>query len=186
MNLLFGSSTNVIISQIDTETLAPIVSIGSSRVPYIQSVGRPFHQRETLFSSKIKPPKYSLFGNKANMDDQEDHNNVIHRAKEETGNQTETTFGFLILDTTLNVNMKNIPLSALPTFYGKTSEDPDTFLFEFDILCRSYNYTQDAQKLKLFPSTLKDSTLIWFMGLGESSIRSWKAMKDTFLKKYQD
>jgi hypothetical protein len=134
----------VIISQIDIETLAPIVSIGLSRVPDIQSIGIPFHQRENLFSSKIKPPSYSIFINQANMDDQEDHNNVRHGEEEETGNQTETTFGFPILDTTLNVNMKNIPLSALPTFYGKNSEDPDTFLFEFDILCRSYNYVQDA------------------------------------------
>jgi hypothetical protein len=120
------------------------------------------------------------------MDDQEDHNHVRHEEGEEAGNQTETTFGFPILDTTQNVNMKNIPLSALPTFYGERSEDPNTFLFEFDILCRSYNYLQDAHKLKLFPATLKDSTLRWFMGLRESSIRSWEAMKDTFLKKYQD
>jgi hypothetical protein len=172
VNILFGSSANVIISQIDIETLAPIVSTGLSRVRDIQSIGRPFHQRETLFSPKVKPPRYSLFGNQANMDEQEDHNNVRHGEEEETGNQTETTFRFLTLDTTPNVNMKNIPLSALPTFYGKNSEDPDTFLFEFDILCRSYNYIQDAQKLKLFPATLKDSALRWFMGLGESSIRS--------------
>jgi hypothetical protein len=186
VTILFGSSTNVIISQIDTKTLAPIISTGSSRVPDIQSVGRPFYQRETLFSSKIKPPRYSLFGNQANMDNQEDHNNVRHGEEEETGNQTETTFGFTILDTPTNVNMKNIPFSAVPTFYGKKSEDPDTFLFEFEILCRSYNYMQDAQKLKLFPATLKDSALRWFMGLEESSIRSWEAMKDIFLKKYQD
>jgi hypothetical protein len=195
VNTLFGSSTNIIVSQIDTETLAPIISTGSSRVPDIQAVGRPSHQRDTflrqkpwdtLFSSRIKPPRYSLFGNQTSMDDQEDHNNVRHGEEEEAGNQTETTFGFPILDTTPNVNMKNIPLSALPTFYGKRSEDPDTFLFEFDILCRSYNYLQDAQKLKLFPATLKDSALRWFMGLGESSIRSWEAMKDIFLKKYQD
>jgi hypothetical protein len=82
--------------------------------------------------------------------------------------------------------MKNIPLSALPTFYGKKNEDSDTFLFEFGILCRSYNYIQYAQELELFPATLKDSTLRWFMGLGESNIRSWEAMKDIFLKKYQD
>ena len=36
--------------------------------------------------------------------------------------------------------MKNIPLSALPNFHGLSSEDPDEFLFEFDILCRSYDY----------------------------------------------
>ena len=44
--------------------------------------------------------------------------------------------------------MKNIPPSSLPNFYGKSNEDPDTFLFKFDILCRSYNYLQDAHKLK--------------------------------------
>jgi hypothetical protein len=120
------------------------------------------------------------------MDDQEDHNNVRHREEEEVGNQTETTFGFPILDTTSNVSMKNIPLSPLPTFYGKRSDDPDTLLFEFDILCRIYNYLQDAHKLKLFPTTLKDSALIWFMGLGEFGIRSLEAMKDIFLKNYQD
>jgi hypothetical protein len=120
------------------------------------------------------------------MDDREDQNNVRHGEEEEVGNQTETASRFPILDTTLNVNMKNIPLSTLPPFYGKRSEDLDTFLFDFNILCRSYNYLQDAQKLKLFPSTLKEFALIWFMGLGESSIRSWEAMKDIFLKKYQD
>jgi hypothetical protein len=165
--------------------LAPIISTGLSRVPYNQAVGRPFHQKETLFSSKIKPPRYSLFGNQTNMDDQEDHNIVRNREEEEVGSQTETTFGFPILDTTPNFNMKNIPLSALPTFYGKSSEDPNTFLFDFDILCRIYNYLQDAQKLKLFLTTLKESALRWFMGLGESSIRSLEAMKDIFLKNYQ-
>jgi hypothetical protein len=63
-----------------------------------------------LFSSKIKPPRYSIFGNQTNMDDQEDHNNVRHGEGEEFGNQTETTFRFPIFDTTPNVNMKNIPL----------------------------------------------------------------------------
>ena len=62
----------------------------------------------------------------------------------------------------------------------------DTFLFEFDILCRSYNYLQDAHKLKLFLATLKDSTLRWFMGLGESTIRTKDDMKTSFLLKYQE
>ncbi len=74
---------------------------------------------------------------------QEDDDEV-NRDREEAGNNTKTTFGFPILDTTMNVTMKSIPATSLPSFYGKTSEDPDTFLFEFDILCRSYNYLQDA------------------------------------------
>lgn len=107
----------------------------------------------------------------------------VHEEDEEN---TESTFGFPILDLEPNVTMKNIPPSVLPNFYGKSTEDPDTFLFEFDILCRSYNYVTDAQKLKLFPATLKDSALRCFMGLEEHSIVSWDGMKSAFLKKYQD
>jgi len=44
----------------------------------------------------------------------------------------------------------------------------------------------DAQKLKLFPTTLKDATLKWFMGLGINSIRTWEQMKNTLLEKYKD
>ena len=82
--------------------------------------------------------------------------------------------------------MKNIPPSSLPTFYGKSNVDLDTFLFEFDILYRSYNYLKYAHKLKLFPATLKDFTLRWFMGLGESTIRTWDDMRTSFLRKYQE
>ena len=58
--------------------------------------------------------------------------------------------------------MKNFPPFALPTFHGLTSEDVETLLFEFDVLCLSYNYSfNDSQKkkLKLFPHTLKKATL---------------------------
>jgi len=61
------------------------------------------------------------------------------------------------------VQMKNIPPSSLPHFYGKVHEDPNSFLFEIDILCRSYDYSSDAHKLKLFPATLKGVALHRFM-----------------------
>ena len=54
---------------------------------------------------------------------------------------------------------KNIPHSSLPIFYGLTSEDLDTLLFEFGVLCHSNDYTSDAKKPKLFPATLKEPTL---------------------------
>jgi hypothetical protein len=82
--------------------------------------------------------------------------------------------------------MNNIPLSSLPHFHSMSTEDPFSFLFEFDILCRSYNYIDNAHKLKLFPATLKYSTLRWFMSLGEHTILSWDGMKENFLQKYQD
>ena len=110
-------------------------------------------------------------------------NDEVRNDEGEGENRTKTTFGFPILDTAQDINMKNIPPSSLPNFYWKINEDPDTFLFEFDILCRSYNYLQDANKLKKIPATLKDSALRWFMGLGESSIRTWEDMKTKFLQK---
>lgn len=99
---------------------------------------------------------------------------------------TFTTFEFPIGDIRGEAPMKNIPLSSLPSFQGMIVEDPDTFLFEFDVLCRSYDYVSDAHKLKLFPATLKGEALRWFMGLGSPYIRTWSDMKETFLSKYQD
>jgi hypothetical protein len=77
------------------------------------------------------------------------------------------TFEFPIQYSDGMVQMKNIPPSALPNLHGLASEDLDTFLFKFDVLCQSYDYSLDAQKLKLFPSTLKEVALRWFMGLEE-------------------
>ena len=82
--------------------------------------------------------------------------------------------------------MKNISPSILPNLNGLRSEDTETFLFEFEVLCRSYDYLLDSQKLKLFPATLKDAALKWFMGLITQSIRTWEEMKNEFLLKYKD
>ena len=54
-------------------------------------------------------------------------NDDVRNDEGEGENRTETTFGFPILDTAQDVNRKNIPPSSLPTFYGKSNEDPDTF-----------------------------------------------------------
>src|ERR1700677_375390 len=101
------------------------------------------------------------------------HENEDPEAEEKDENSF-STLGFPIGDFPLGTApMKNIPLSALPNFRGLSSEDPDEFLFQFDILCRSYDYTSNAQKLKLFPATLKGNALRWFMSLGENVITSW-------------
>ena len=73
--------------------------------------------------------------------------------------QHNTTFEFPIHPREDNAPMKNILYSTLPIFRGSTSEDLDMFLFEFGVLCNSYNYQSDAQKLKLFLATLKDAAL---------------------------
>jgi hypothetical protein len=81
--------------------------------------------------------------------------------------------------------MKTIPPFVFPNFHGMASKDPGAFLFEFDILCCTYGYTYDAHKFHLFPSTLKNNTLRWFMGLGENTIGNWDTMRKIFLCKYQ-
>lgn len=111
------------------------------------------------------------------------------RNEQEDNNYKETTFGFPILDARAilreEIRMKNIPPSVLPNFYGMSTEDPDEFVFEFDILCKTYGYTDDTHKIRIFPTTLKSTALKWFMGLGEHTIASWEDMKKIFLKKYQ-
>lgn len=81
--------------------------------------------------------------------------------------QGETsTLEYPIVDQVANAPMKVIPLQNIQTFHGVITEDPNAFLFDFDVLCRGYDYTTNPQELKLFPSTLKGATLRWFMGLG--------------------
>ena len=90
---------------------------------------------------------------------------------EDRGNEEEqeTTFRFPILDTSIilgeEVKMKKIPPSILPNFYGMNSEYPNSFLFLFDILCRTYGYIDDTHKICLFPATVKASALTMVHGI---------------------
>ena len=54
------------------------------------------------------------------------------------------------------------------------------------MICIYFGYLLNTQKLRLFPATLKDGALTWFMSLGTNSIRSWNDMKNIFLEKYKD
>ena len=98
----------------------------------------------------------------------------------------EDLIGFPIQDMDISVHMKNIPPSFLPKFHGMRTDDPETFLFEFEILCTSYGYLSHTQKLRFFPIKLKDKSLKWFMTLGTNSIISWNDMQKIFLEKYKD
>lgn len=92
------------------------------------------------------------------------------------------TFEFHIRDLGGVAQMQSIPPSILPNFHGLENEDPDEFLFQFEVLCRGYG----IQKLKIFSLTLKGAALRWFMSLGGNCIQTWKDMKHVFLKRYQD
>ena len=94
--------------------------------------------------------------------------------------------GFPILYDDTTATMKNISPSILPNFHGLRIEDPQTLFFEFEVLCKYFNYFLDSQKLKLFLAKLKGKTLKWFMGLIKNSIRTWEEMETTLLSKYKD
>lgn len=53
-------------------------------------------------------------------------------------------------------------------------------------MCKTYHYIYDEQKLNLFPYTLKDATLHWFMGLPGGNITTWAQMQQDFNEKYKD
>lgn len=94
------------------------------------------------------------------MGDMEDH---AKGSGENKVNEEQYTFGFSVVDPDTQVQMKNISPSTLPHLSGKVHEDLDSFLFEFDILCRSYDYSLDAKKLKLFLATLKET--LYLLGI---------------------
>jgi hypothetical protein len=78
VNSLFGSSANIVVSQVETTTLEPVVSTRLSKVLDIQIVDKYSYRRntlpekepwDTLLSSRIKPFRYSIFGSQISMDD---------------------------------------------------------------------------------------------------------------------
>ena len=73
-----------------------------------------------------------------------DHEDHLEGTGENYVSKEQSTFVFPIMDLHTLAQMKNIPPSALPHFHGKVHEDPGPFLFEFDILCKIYDYATDA------------------------------------------
>ena len=106
-------------------------------------------------------------------------------SKNARGNGERIEGTFHIHETNGDTKRNTISPSVLPHFHGLTTEDPDTFLFEFVVIFQTYDYAEDEKKLKLFPSTLKGATLYWFMGLPGNSITTWAQMQQSFNNKYR-
>jgi len=178
-NFHIGSSSVGRKSKIQTYHAGKIhLDSGDSRSGVVQ----PKEGKEEATSSQSSQPIESGSCEGETMVDHEDH---AEETSENQVNEEQSNFEFPIVDPDSIAQMKNIPPLTLPHFHGKVHEYLDSFLFEFDILCRSYDYSTEAQKLRLFPATLKDSALHWFMGLEGNTITSWDQMKRVFLSKYQ-
>ena len=70
-----------------------------------------------------------------------------------------------------------VPL--LRTFHGMESENPYSYIREFEEVCNTFKEetaTMDLMRLKLFPFTLKDEATIWLNSLRPRSIRNWTQM----------
>ena len=80
----------------------------------------------------------------------EDHEEVMgenhHNDDEPPPEGKIVTLQFPIRQPVGQAPMKNISSSVLPHFHGKATEDLNKFLFYFDILCCSYDYTSSEQK----------------------------------------
>ena len=83
---------------------------------------------ETIMAEEGEDGEFTLFGGRGRGGSRE--NNGGGRGNREIDN----SFGFPIVDEETNATMKNISPSVLPNFHGLKSEDPETFLFEFEVL----------------------------------------------------
>ena len=81
----------------------------------------------------------------SNRCDPKDHEEAMGENHHHEGNSPPegmvATLHFPIKNLEGIAPMKNISPSVLPRFYRKAAEDPDEFLFKFDILYRNYDYT---------------------------------------------
>ena len=153
----------------------------SSRVEPLDTSGlQPFFEilANILDSVGPNPPIVNI--HVANVPFQQQPQNVISLV------MAQPTFPFPLPSHVTNANLKNIPPIALPKLYGLATKDPDTFLFEFDIIFHRFDYITNSHKLKLFRTTLKESALRWFMGLGANTIGTWDEMKTLFIEKYKE
>ena len=104
-----------------------------------------FHKK---FNDQWKHEEDKVEEDMSNRCDPKYHEEAMGENKHHEGNSppewTIATLQFPIQHPEGIAPMKNISPSVLPRFYGKEIEDPDEFLFEFDILCHSYDYTTNA------------------------------------------
>jgi hypothetical protein len=102
--------------------------------------------KEEWDAFQIEWRERELMENQGDNEEELHHGEPINNENQVNDENTISTLVFPISDIPTRgvAPMKNIPLSALPNFHGLSTEDPDEFLFEFDILCRSYDYTTTA------------------------------------------
>ena len=78
-------------------------------------------------------------------------------------------------------------MPLFPTFHGMESENPYSYIREFQEVCNTFKEettTVDLMRLKLFPFTLKDKAKFLLNSLRPRRIRIWTEIQAEFLKKF--
>ncbi|CAN6579312.1 unnamed protein product [Malus baccata var. baccata] len=83
--------------------------------------------------------------------------------------------------------LKSSLLHHIPKFHGLSTEDPNTHLKEFEVVCLSMtpvNVDGSIMKMKAFPFSLLEKTKDWLYELAPETVTSWESMKRAFLEKF--
>ena len=83
--------------------------------------------------------------------------------------------------------MKSEMIRLLPMYQGVDSENPYSFMRDFEDVCSAFLSTGSPFHIicmVLFPFTLKEKAKIWFHSLAPNSIFTWEDMRNEFLNKF--
>ena len=83
--------------------------------------------------------------------------------------------------------MKPEMICLLPEYQGFDSENPYSYMRDFEDVCSSFLSIGSPLHiiyLVLFPFSLKEKAKIWFHSLTPNSIYNWEDMRSVFLNKF--
>ncbi|KAL3682296.1 hypothetical protein R1sor_000318 [Riccia sorocarpa] len=72
-----------------------------------------------------------------------------------------------------------------PSYRGKESEDPDSFVEEFNQTASANREAQDDDKLRIFPALLKGRGSHWVVALALAEKTTWTAPRKAFLSEFR-
>jgi hypothetical protein len=89
--------------------------------------------------------------------------------------------------TVIHYEIKPNTIQSLPSFLGLSTKNLYDFLGEFLAICfaiKLIGFIEDAQRMRLFPFSIKKRAEHWFHSLTPNSITSWVELQPVYLKKY--
>ena len=83
--------------------------------------------------------------------------------------------------------MNSEMIRLLPVYHGVESENPYSFMRDFEDVCSAFLSTGSPIHiicLVLFPFSIKEKAKIWFHSFAPNSIFTWEDMQNEFLNKF--